>query len=127
MFLGRVTNWTSVVGQDIPFQTVLNTNNKISNSNGTISLKRAGYWNVDGSLELTGVTGAVIVSVYADGVETGAYAASNLTTASSIRNVGIVDAVRTILTNVPENATISLRVDTAGVNVEGTLRIEYVS
>ena len=127
MFLGRINDWTSVVGQDIPFATVINTNNKVLNNNGTILLRKPGYWNVDASLELTGVTGEVIVSVYADGVETGSFAESNLATAASIRNVGIVDAIRTVLVNVPDTANISLRVDTAGVTVSGTIRVEYVS
>ena len=47
MFIGSITNWTSVVGTDIPFITELNSNNKISNTNGLIRLRTNGYWNVD--------------------------------------------------------------------------------
>lgn len=126
MFLGRVTNWTSVVGTDIPFTTVRNTNTKILNNNGTLNVRKQGIWNIDASLTLTGVASDVIVSIYADGVETGSYAETTLT-ASSFENVSIVDAIRTVLVNAPDTATISLRVDTAGVTVSGTIRVEYVS
>lgn len=126
MFLGRVTNWTSVVGQDIPFQTVRNTNTKILNNNGTLNITRAGIWNIDANITLTGVDDDVIVSVYADGVETGSYAEASVT-AAGFQNVSIIDAVRTVLVNAPDTATIGLRVDTAGVTVSGTIRVEYVS
>lgn len=125
MFLGRVDSWTSVVGTDIPFTTVRNTNNKIKNNNGTLSLLKTGNWNIDASLVLTGVADDVIVTVLADGQETGAYAEAT-TTAAGFVTVPIVDAVRTALSRFPEAARISLRVDTAGVTVSGTIRVEYL-
>ena len=127
MFIGSVTNWTSVVGTDIPFITELNSNNKISNTNGLIRLRTDGYWNVDASLTLSGVTGEVIVSLFADGVEKPTtYAETTLTADVLEANVSITDAIKTILDRNPEVATISLRVDTPGVTVNGKLRVEYV-
>lgn len=127
MFIGSVTNWTSVVGTDIPFITELNSNNKISNTNGLIRLRTNGYWNVDASLTLSGVTGEVIVSLYADGAEKPTtYAETTLTADVLEANVSITDAIKTILDRNPEIATIALRVDTPGVTVNGKLRVEYV-
>lgn len=127
MFVGNVTNWTSVVGRDIPFTTELNTNRKISNENGLIRLRTSGYWNVDSSLTLSGVTGEVIVSLFADGVEKPTtYAETTLTADVLEANVSITDGIKTLLENNPNIATISLRVDTAGVIVNGKIRVEYV-
>lgn len=125
MFLGRVTNWVSVVGQNIPFQTVKNTNSKITNSNGLLSLRTGGLWDIDAAITLSGVAGNVTVSVLADGVVTGATARAT-TTAAGFVTVPITDAVRTVLAQYPNAADIGLRVDTAGVTVNGTLRIENV-
>lgn len=127
MFVGTVSNWTSVVGRDIPFITELNSNNKISNNNGTIRLRTSGYWNVDASLTLSGVADEVIVSLFADGEEkVTTYAETTLTTDVVEANVSITDGIKTILEQNPNVATISLRVDTAGVNVNGKIRVEYV-
>lgn len=126
MFLGRVTNWTSVVGQNIPFLTIKNSNNKIANNSGEIQLLRKGWWDLDASLVLTGVADDVIVSVYADGQEDGAYSEASVT-ATGFVTVPLVDAIHTVLTKYPDVATIGIRVDTAGVDVSGQVRIEYVS
>lgn len=125
MFLGRVTGWTSVVGQYIPFQTVKNTNSKITNSNGLLSLRTGGLWDIDAALTLSGVAGNVVVSVLADGVATGATVTST-TTAAGFVTVPIVDAIRTVLAQYPNVANVGLQIDTAGVTVSGTLRVENV-
>lgn len=127
MFVGSVTNWTSVVGRDIPFTTELNTNRKISNENGLIRLRTNGCWNVDSSLTLSGVTGEVIVSLFADGAEkTSTYAETTLTADVTEANVSITDGIKTLLDENPDLATISLRVDTPNVVVNGKIRVEYV-
>ena len=126
MFVGTITNWTSVINTDIPFATELNTNNKITNTNGTIRLRRGGYWNVDASLTLTGVADAVIVSLYADGQEKVTTYAEATVTADGFTTVSITDAIRTVLTQTDSLATIALRIDTAGVTVNGKIRVEYV-
>lgn len=125
MFLGRVTGWTSVVGQYIPFLTVKNTNSKITNSNGLLSLRTGGLWDIDAAITLSGVAGNVTVSVLADGVATGATARAT-TTAAGFVTVPIVDAIRTVLAQYPNVAKIGLQLDTAGVTVSGTLRVENV-
>ena len=122
MFLGRVTGWTSVVGQYIPFQTVKNTNSKITNSNGLLYLRNGGLWDIDAALTLSG---NVVVSVLADGVATGATVTAT-TTAAGFVTVPIVDAIRTVLAQYPNVANVGLQIDTAGVTVSGTLRVENV-
>lgn len=125
MFLGRVTGWTSVVGQYIPFQTVKNTNSKITNSNGLLSLRTGGLWDIDAALTLSGVAGDVVVSVLADGVATGTTVTAT-TTAAGFVTVPVVDAIRTVLAQYPNVANVGLQVDTSGVTVSGTLRVENV-
>lgn len=125
MFLGRVTGWTSVVGQYIPFQTVKNTNSKITNSNGLLSLRTGGLWDIDVALTLSGVAGNVVVSVLADGVATGTTVTAT-TTAAGFVTVPVVDAIRTVLAQYPNVANVGLQIDTAGVTVSGTLRVENV-
>lgn len=125
MFLGRVTGWTSVVDQYIPFQTVKNTNSKITNSNGLLSLRTGGLWDIDAALTLSGVAGNVVVSVLADGVATGATVTATTTVAGFV-TVPIVDAIRTVLAQYPNVANVGLQIDTAGVTVSGTLRVENV-
>lgn len=126
MFTGYVNSWTSVLGTDIPFTTVINSNNKVTNNNGTLSLNKQGYYNVDATLVLSG-TGQVIVSMYADGQEvTSTYAETTLSTDVPIATVSITDAVKCVLATYPNVGTISLRVDTAGVVVNGKIRVEYV-
>ena len=125
MFLGRVTGWTSVVGQYIPFQTVKNTNSKITSSNGLLSLRTGGLWDIDAALTLSGVAGNVVVSVLADGVATGTTVTAT-TTAAGFVTVPIVDAIRTVLAQYPNVANVGLQIDTAGVTVSGTLRVENV-
>lgn len=126
MFLGRVNDWVSVVGTDIPFITEMNTNSKISNDNGLIRLKKAAVWNIDASVVLSGLADSgVIVSVWADGVETGAFAEATVT-ADGFVTVPITDAIKTAVSRVNDYARISLRVDTAGVTVSGTLKVSYV-
>lgn len=125
MFLGRVTGWTSVVGQYIPFQTVKNTNSKITNSNGLLSLRTGGLWDIDAALTLSGVAGDVVVSVLADGVATGTTVTST-TTAAGFVTVPVVDAIKTVLAQYPNVANVGLQIDTAGVTVSGTLRVENV-
>lgn len=125
MFLGRVTGWTSVVGQYIPFQTVKNTNSKITNSNGLLSLRTGGLWDIDAALTLSGVAGDVVVSVLADGVATGTTVTAT-TTAAGFVTAPVVDAIRTVLAQYPNVANVGLQIDTAGVTVSGTLRVENV-
>lgn len=126
MFTGSVTNWTSVIGTDIPFVTEINSNNKVTNNNGLISLNKAGYYNVDATIVLVG-TGEVIMSMFADGVEVPTtFGEVELTTDVGIGTISITDAVKCVLAQYPNVGTISLRVDTAGVSVSGKIRVEYV-
>lgn len=126
MFLGNVSGWTSVVGTDIPFETVINSNNKISNNNGLISLRKSGYWNVDAMISVTGVTGDVEAQLYADGVAVdGAIAIATLASGGSA-TLNISDAVRTVFSAYPDVANISVRLGTASASVDARIRVEYV-
>lgn len=125
MFLGRVTNWTSVVGTDIPFLTELNTNTKTRNTSGSVSIFERGLWNVDASIELTGVAGNIVVDLLTDGTVRDSRTVT-LANATDVENVSFADALRVIFAQFPETANVSMRVDTAGVIVNGKLRIENV-
>lgn len=127
MFLGNVTNYTNVVGTDIPFTTELNTNTKVRNSAGEISLLDRGLWDIDASIILTGVAGDITVQLFVDGVaKPTTIAVATLDAAADFATVPITDTVRTIFASYPDVANISLRVDTAGVIVSGKIRVEYV-
>lgn len=125
MFLGRVTNWVSVVGTDIPFITELNTNLKTRNTAGEVAILESGLWNIDASLELTGVVGNIVIDLLADGVVRDSRTVT-LDLVTDFANVSFADAVRVLLSNFPNIADISMRVDTAGVTVNGKLRVESV-
>lgn len=125
MFLGRVINWVSVVGTDIPFVTELNTNLKTGNSNGEVSILERGLWNIDASIEVTGVVGNITVELLADGVVRDSRT-TTLDLATDIQSVSFADAIRVVMANYPNVANISMRVGTAGVTVNGKLRIENV-
>lgn len=125
MFLGRVTNYTNVVGTDIPFLTELNTNTKTRNSAGVISILERGLWNIDASIEVTGVAGNIEVQLLADGVVRDTRT-TTLAGATDTQSVSFADAIRVIFAQYPDVATISMRVDVADAIVNGKLRIENV-
>ena len=125
MFLGRVTNYTNVVGTDIPFLTELNTNTKTRNASGVVSILESGLWNIDASIEVTGIVGNIVVELLADGVVRDTRT-TTLDLATDIQSVSFTDAIRVIYAQFPDTADISMRVDTAGVIVNGKLRLENV-
>ena len=86
-----------------------------------MSLRTGGLWDIDAALTLSGVAGNVVVSVLADGVATGATVTAT-TTAAGFVTVPVVDA----LAQYPNVANVGLQIDTAGVTVSGTLRVENV-
>ena len=90
-----------------------------------LSLRTGGLWDIDAALTLSGVAGNVVVSVLADGVATGTTVTAT-TTAAGFVTVPIVDAIRTVLAQYPNVANVGLQIDTAGVTVSGTLRVENV-
>lgn len=125
MFLGRVTNYTNVVGTNIPFLTELNTNTKTRNTNGDVAILERGLWNIDASIEVTGVAGDIAVELLVDGVVRDTRT-TTLAGATDLQSVSFADAIRVIYAQFPETANVSMRVDTAGVIVNGKLRIENV-
>lgn len=125
MFFGSIKNWTSVTNTAIPFTTVLNTNNKTSNTNGVISMRSSGYYDIDASLTISGVVGTVTATVYADGVATNVTASKTLVSGDTAI-ISIVDAVKVSPAIYPNTATISIVLDTADVTVNGNLRVQYI-
>lgn len=127
MFLGRVNDYVTVANTAIPFVTAINSNARTSNSVGNVSIRRPGYYLVDADLTITGVAGDVVATIFADGVATQATATATLTAATDFANLSITDAVRVAIAQFPDVATISVVLDTAGVVVDGSLRVVALS
>ena len=126
MFLGTISNWTSVVGSDVPFATKINSNNKITNNGGVLSLNKVGYWNIDVNLVVSGAVGDVTATLYEDGVASPT-AFSTITLASGgTGTLNIPDAVRTTFAEFPQFGTISVRFSQPNVIANGQIRVEYV-
>ena len=126
MFLGRINDFvTTSANQIIPFITKINSNKNTSNSAGVISLRKAGYYNLDANLYISGVAGVVTATVYADGVPTD-NVASATTAVAGVASLSLTDVIRAAISQFPDVATISIVLDTAGVSVDGTVRVEYV-
>jgi len=126
MFLGTVTGWTSALNTDVPFATKINSNAKVTNTNGLISLNRTGLWNVDTMLVVTGVTGNVSAQIYADGVADPTAIATDTIDTSGTATLNITDAVRTVVASYPNVGQISVRLSVASATVTGQIRVEYV-
>lgn len=127
MFLGTIANYTTVANTAIPFTTVINSNDKVINNDGVLSVTRGGYFNIDSALTVTNTTDADVgISVYADGTKRTGSAQSVSIPAGDDVNVAIIDAIKVILQQQQSYATISIVPDTAGAVVNGTLRVEYV-
>lgn len=127
MFLGRINNYVTVANTAIPFVTDINSNAKTSNSVGVVSIRRPGYYLVDTDLTISGVAGDIVATIYADGVATDATATASLGAATDFANLSITDAVRVAIAQFPDVATISVVLDTAGVTVNGSLRVVALS
>lgn len=127
MFLGRVNDYVTVANTAISFVTVINSNARTSNSVGNVSIRRPGYYLVDADLTVTGVAGDIVATIFADGVATQATATASLTAATDFANLSISDAVRVAIAQFPDVATISVVIDTAGVTVDGSLRVVALS
>lgn len=126
MFKGTIANGTSVANADIPFVTALNTNDRTSNNNGVISLHKAGYYNVDATLTVAGVSGNIVATLYADGVATDTQVADTLDDTSDIATLSLTDAIRVVQAQYPNVGNISIRLNTAGLSVSGRIIVEYV-
>lgn len=125
MITGNVSNWTSIVGTDVPFVTVTKTNNKVSNNNGVFSILRSGIYDIDANLIVGGVAGDITATLYADGEATDVIAQTSLAETSSLATLPLTDAIKVVFAMLPSVATVSVRLDTAGLNVSGNIRIQY--
>lgn len=127
MFLGNFSVANSVANENIPINTLISTNRKIVNNKttNTLELRKAGIYNIDGWMTVSGDTGTIDVQVWADGSLRDGIAVTT-TADDQLITVPIVDAVRAVIANYPEVADISLRVGTSGYTLDGVIRVEYL-
>ena len=124
MFLGTISNYTSVANADIPIATVINSNNKISNNSTEIDFNKAGFYNVDAVLNITGPAADITLNLVADGAVKRSVTVT-VATADDYVVIPLMDALK-VLQSLSGAASISLQLDTAGYTVNGTVRVEYV-
>lgn len=127
MFLGRVTDYTTIANTAVNFTTVKNSNGKITNNSGVLSFRKPGYYMLDVDLSVTGVTGDITATIFADGVATPTTATVSLTAATDYANLSITDAITVAFSQFSDVATISVVIDTPGVVVDGTIRAFQLS
>lgn len=127
MFLGTITQTTSVADTNIPITTVMNTNRKVVNNttSNVLDIRKQGIYNIDGWLELYGATGDVDVNIVADGNILRSETVT-LATATTYVVVPIADAVKCVLASYPQVANISIQVGTSGLTLSGLIRVEYL-
>lgn len=127
MFLGNFSVANSEANANIAINTLIATNRKVVNDTATNTLKltKAGIYNIDGWVTLSGDTGTFAVLIFADGSLRDSIAVTT-TADDQFVTVPIVDAVRAVLASYPEVADISLRVDTGGLTLDGVIRVEYL-
>jgi len=126
MFKGTVNGWTSVADTPIPFNTIKNTNSRISNSAGTLTYNRAGYYNIHSNLVVTGVATDVIATLYVDGVATQNIAEVTLDAVTDFATIPLSDVIEVVRANYPSVGTVDIRLNVAGVTVSGILISEYI-
>lgn len=127
MFLGNFSVANSVANQNIPINTLISTNRKIVNNktSNVLELRKAGIYNIDGWMTVSGDTGTVDVQVWADNELRDSITATT-TADDQFITVPIVDAVRCVIDAYPQVANISLRVGTSGFTLDGVIRVEFL-
>lgn len=127
MFLGNFSVANSVANENIPITTLISTNRKVVNNsrNNSLELRKAGIYNVDGWMTITGTATTGSVDLYEDENYRESIAFTIANNGDSV-TVPIVDAVRVILSKYPEFANISLRVSEGGLSLAGVIRVEYL-
>lgn len=127
MFLGNFSVANSVANENIPIKTLISTNRKIVNNStsNVLELRKAGIYNIDGWITISGDTGTVDVQIWADNSLRDSIVVTT-TADDQFVTVPIVDAVRAVIANYPEVADISIRVGTSGYTLDGVIRIEYL-
>lgn len=127
MFLGNFSVANSVANENIPIRTLISTNRKIVNNTSVnvLELRKAGIYNIDGWITVSGATGTVDVQVWADSELRDSIAVTT-TADDQLVTAPIVDAVRAVLSRYPDVADISLRVGTSGYTLDGVIRVEYL-
>ena len=131
MFKGTITNEIEVTANtNIPLTVQYNTNGNTSYSSSTnsISMRKPGFYDVEGQFVLTDVAeGDVSVQMYADDVpipEAIATATSAATT--NFITLPLTDKFRVVATSLPEHARLSFRTSVAATISAGVVTIERV-
>lgn len=127
MFFGNFSVANSVANENIPINTLISTNRKIVNNTNAnvLEIRKAGIYNIDGWMTVSGDTGTVDVQVWADDKLRDSIVVTT-TADDQFITVPIVDAVRAVIANYPDVANISLRVGTSGYTLDGVIRLEYL-
>ncbi|MBQ0035596.1 MAG: hypothetical protein KBT35_01625 [Firmicutes bacterium] len=127
MFVGVIENATSVANTNIPIRTELSTNRKIVNNttSNIIEIRKPGIYKVDGYLQLIGIEGDVDVTILHDSSPVRTLTVT-LASATTVVVVPLDDAFRCIAAQYPNVGNISIRLDTAGVTVDGLISVEYI-
>lgn len=127
MFVGRIENYTSVAGANVPIITELSTNRKVVNNttSNIIEIRKPGIYKVNGYLQLIGVQGDVDINILHDSLPARTLTVT-LASATSVVIVPLDDAFRCIAAQYPSVGNISIQLDTAGVTVDGLVSVEYI-
>lgn len=126
MYKGTAAISTTVLNQNIPFDTVWNTNDNTAYADGQILLKTPGYYDVVATLNV-GVTTAATVSaaIYADGVQQEDSLSTFAIAANGTATYTLADTIRVRPTLNNEVAAVSVRVETAGLTLNnGMITVE---
>lgn len=127
MFVGVIENATSVANTNIPIRTELSTNRKVVNNttSNIIEIRKPGIYKINGYLQLIGVQGDVDITILHDSNPARVLTVT-LASATSVVIVPLDDAFRCIAAQYPNIGNISIRLDTAGVTVDGLVSVEYI-
>lgn len=131
MFKGNFVVGTQIpANTNIPIQTILKTNSRISNDtvNNTLQFNTSGLYKVNANLVVGTVTGtSVMAQLYENGVPiVGATAQSDITSGTGVATLPLQDAFRVVSTLTPNLANVSVRCNLAVTPIGGNVIAEYV-
>lgn len=130
MYKGNILGVTASVDTNIPFNTVIQSNNKVSydSTNKSILIKNTGYYEADIHLVITGVAvGDITVSLLANGTaltEAQAIETSSATTDSITINIHDVFKVNPYTVN--EYANLSVQLSGACMITSGVVTVKEI-
>lgn len=127
MYKGVITASTAVAANaNVPFVTVLNTNDSTASSTaGVVDIRKAGYYDIDASVTVTGSTATSITAqLYANGVAIDeAVATSAIVATTGVATLVIPDVLRVIRSETGI-ANVSVRLSGAATVTSGVLTVK---